>query len=133
MHDVRAIAVPFLKVVEVATVSTRVELDFFSGRPNFSWQLSPDEADELARRVAALSGAGNAAAKAVLGYRGLLISELGKRPLRSVRVRGGMVSVEESGNVRHYRDTEEIERWLLDKARSLGCGASVDEILKGLR
>ena len=113
--------------------STRVELDLFSGRANPSWQLSPDEAAELVRRLANLSVAGNAAAQDVLGYRGLLISGLGKRPVRSVRVRDGMVSVEASGDVRHYRDTENIERWLLEKTRAQGYGALVDEILKGLR
>ena len=82
---------------------------------------------------AGLSTAGHAAAGDVLGYRGLLISQIGEWPLRSARVRDGIVSMEESGATRHYRDTENIERWLLEKARAQGYGALVDEILKGFR
>jgi hypothetical protein len=56
---------------EPAAEPTRIELDVFSGRPNPSWELTRDQAAELARLHAALAPA-NAASVIpdALGYRG---------------------------------------------------------------
>jgi hypothetical protein len=111
---------------------TRVELDLFSGRPNPAWQLSADEAAAFSSRIAGLPAAEQMPARDALGYRGILVFTHGEGAPRSVKVRDGIVSVEQSGDVRSYRDTRQIERWLLETGRVHGHGAIVDEVLKGL-
>jgi hypothetical protein len=109
-----------------------VELDMFSGRPNPSWQLSADEATQLARRLTGLPAAAEPAEQPVLGYRGLVISttDAGDRGPDWTRVHGGIVSIGESRNARRYRDANGVEQWLLESARNHGLGALVEEILK---
>lgn len=101
----------------------KVELDVFSGRPNPSWTLSPEEADELARRLEDLRSLDQVPVEPGLGYRGFLLSS----PGREIRVYQGGVTVTEGGTTRRYADVSQIERWLTEQARQRGYGSFVSD------
>ena len=109
------------------SVNVLVTLDVFSGRPNPSWSLSPDEAQELTRRLQGLPPAHGPAPEGDLGYRGFhLAMQAPTLALPSeVTVGKGTVTVRGQGGTRHYIDAKGIELWLIDQARQQGHGALV--------
>ena len=101
-----------------------VTLDVFSGRPNPSWRLSPEEAEELVRKLEGLPASDRSPAADDLGYRGFVVTGL-QGPTGSpsqVHVLGGIVTVRSDQGARSYVDAAEIERWLGDQARRRGYG-----------
>ncbi len=109
----------------------RVELNIFSGRPNPSWELSEEEASELAKRLAGLTPTNQPHRVGGLGYRGFSISN----PTASagvpmhMNVFDGVIASLEGGNTRHYKDTNNVEHWLLEQARKQGHGEILDQTL----
>ncbi len=109
-----------------------VELDIFSGRPNPSWELSPGEISELARYMAGLTPASRPAVASDLGYRGFVISNLGKiagLPVK-IHVFNGVLTVTEKGSTNYYNDVNNIESWLIGKAKEHGYGDIISEAIK---
>ncbi len=85
---------------------------------------------ELAARLKDLPETDRPAPEGGLGYRGFVISSSGRGPLPPhLKVGGGIVVIREDGRLRLYRDTHQIERWLLEHARSRGYGAILESIL----
>ena len=102
----------------------RVELNVFSGRPNPSWALAPEEAGQLFERVRSLTPGGEAAAPR-LGYQGFTVYRMeGGSPAPWLEVGAGTVRVTEGGRPGLYRDTG-IEEWLREQAAGRGFGALV--------
>ena len=108
----------------------RAELQVFSGRPNPAWELTPAEVDELASRFRRLTVTTSAPSEPALGYRGVAVENPGGAADLPARIQacGGVVSAPRPGGRFALDDTEGIERWLLDLARSRGHGPLVDEI-----
>jgi hypothetical protein len=65
----------------------QVILDVFSGRPNPSWELTSQEASELARRLIGLVPANRTLTEGGLGYRGLIVANPDKVASLPVQVR----------------------------------------------
>jgi hypothetical protein len=107
--------------------AVRVELMVFSGRPNPDFELTPDQAEELARRVAALPRGGVRPSPPGLGYQGFHITSdrAGEWPAQ-VTVFGGVCTLEDGGDSRE--DTGDVEGWLLDLARRHGHGDLLDAL-----
>ncbi|SNS26709.1 hypothetical protein SAMN04488107_1967 [Geodermatophilus saharensis] len=106
----------------------RVDLLVYSGRPNPTFDLTPAEAEELARRLDRLPPGPQPGDAPGLGYGGLVVSfaPAAGRP-RSVTVRAG-VKVETAGAVTGRTDTEDVEGWLLGLARRRGHAALLDAL-----
>lgn len=109
----------------------RVELDIFSGRPNPSWELTNEEASHLATRLAGLPTAAPEFAPPALGYRGLVIfNPEGISGLPSqFRIYKGNMTIDDPES-KYYRDSNEIERWLLELGRAHGYGPVIDQTMK---
>jgi hypothetical protein len=107
----------------------RVEIDAFSGRPNPSWELSPDEAAELARRLADLPNANAPAPAPGLGYRGFVITNPeGSHGLPDLlRIHDGAVAIVQGASTQHYHDVHGVESWLAAQARAHGYGDLVTD------
>jgi hypothetical protein len=105
----------------------RVELMVFSGRPNPSFQLTEDQAEEFARRVAALPRAAVRPTPPGLGYQGFRVTSdrAGEWPARWT-VLNGVCSAEDGGDSRE--DTGGVEGWLLELARRHSHGDLLDAL-----
>ena len=106
----------------------QVTLDVFSGRPNPSWILSADEAQELARRLHGLPSAVQLPREGDLGYRGFRIVTTPQRSKLPTEIAVGqnLVTVRDDSGTRHYTDANGIELWLLEQARRRGFGSLVE-------
>jgi hypothetical protein len=92
-----------------------VELDIFSGVPNPTWTLTPVEAEELLRRLAALPPAPPGALSGHLGYRGVILTLTEGVETQLVRVQRGLGVISSRGTDSYRRDADRaLERWLLD-------------------
>jgi len=102
----------------------RVELDIFSGRPNPTWEMSPEEAAEFHKRLTTLIRTEKPSDPPGLGYRGFVVSNsdalAGTRA--EIRVCQGVLTIKENGSYGYYKDLNEIEKWLLQQARGRGYG-----------
>ncbi len=94
-----------------------VEVELYSGRPNPRFVLSPADAAEFRRRLAALSLARNAEGpRDTLGYRGLRVTGP-DAPGVEVTISAGGVEVSDSGGKRRLTDPgRRLERWLVKAA-----------------
>lgn len=95
-----------------------VELDLFSGRPNPSWSLPPDQTEALRHMLDGLPDAAGPLPALFdgLGYRGFRVSDPGRKAVYFVR--GGIILVEERGARSAKADTlRQLERALLETAR----------------
>lgn len=108
---------------EVAT-PMKVELDAFSGHPNPSWDLSPEETAELAGRLADLPSCPQGPPEPGLGYRGFVLSS----EIRKIRVYRGVLAVAEGKDTRYYADANRIELWLAEQAKRRGFGDLVTDV-----
>ncbi len=109
-----------------------VELDIFSGRPNPSWELSSEEVSELVRYMDGLIPVSQPAVASILGYRGFVISNIGKitgLPVK-IHVFNGILTVTENGSTNYYKDVNNVENWLIGKAKEHGYGDIINEIIK---
>ena len=106
-----------------------VELDIFSGRPNPSWELSSGEVSELARKMTGLIPASKPATANNLGYRGFIVSNPDKIAGLPVKfhVFNGVLTVTEKGSTSYYNDVNDIENWLIGKAKEHGYGDVISE------
>jgi hypothetical protein len=109
-----------------------VELDIFSGRPNPSWELSSGEVSELLRYMAGLTPASKSAIASDLGYRGFFISNPGKIEGLPVKIHifNGVLAVNEKGSTNYYNDVNDIENWLMERAKERGYGDIISEAVK---
>ena len=98
-----------------------MELDAFSGRPNPTWLLSPEEAAEVVERLRGLPRTTDSLPPAVLGYRGFALTGPagGAFPGR-VYVGSGLVAMGDRERPEMYRDTARLEELLLEMARARG-------------
>jgi hypothetical protein len=109
----------------------RVILEVFSGRPDPSWELTFQEASELARRLHGLTPTTPVPAEGQLGYRGMSLVNTDKvagLPAQ-ISVFKGIISLSENGVTTYRNDTAGIENWLLGLARQQGYGATLDQLL----
>jgi len=109
----------------------QVILDVFSGRPNPSWELTSQEASELARRLIGLVPANRKLPEGGLGYRGLTLANPHKMagvPVE-VRVFQGIIGMWKHGHLTSYSDRNNVEDWLLELARQRGHGDLLDQLL----
>lgn len=96
-----------------------VEADLYSGRPNPSWPLAPEEASQLVRRVDGLAPAAPVEPPGRLGYRGLRFRlYAGDREIASGESFDGHLRFQDAAGPRHLADPgREVERWLLATGR----------------
>jgi len=96
----------------------RVELEVFSGRPNPAWELSEQEASELARLHALLGHSpSDRPLPEGLGYRGFRVAPF--QAHEQLIVWRDIVQVAQSGRASQWSDPDRsLERWLLDTARA---------------
>ena len=94
----------------VATVT----LDVFSGRPNPSWTLAPEQVRELQDRIKALSMplAGEPDVPD-LGYRGVTVTISGSETSAISVARGGITLTQGSSAARFQDAGRALERWLV--------------------
>ncbi len=105
--------------------------DVFSGRPNPSWELTPQQAQELAKRLTGLVPANRAPAQGGLGYRGFTIAnpdQMAGLPIQ-ISVSNGVIGLSENGRTTYYQDTNNVEDWLIKLARQQGHGAILDQLI----
>jgi hypothetical protein len=100
----------------------KVTLDIFSGRPNPSWPMRPEDEKELARRLAGLRRARQVPSGENLGYRGFVISnQPGESGMQTeVRVFEGVVTIKGNPGTSMFLDTNHLEKWLAEQAREQG-------------
>lgn len=97
-----------------------VMLDIFSGRPNPTWSLSPQDTRALAAMIAQLPAAPPHEFSGRLGYRGFVVTlpEAAGGSAR-VTVQDGLVRYESHGANRFLADSgRQVERWLIESAGS---------------
>lgn len=92
-----------------------VEVDLYSGRPNPSWSLTPEEVVQLVQRVDALAPADAVEPPGRLGYRGLRFRLYAQgREIASAESFDGHLRFQDPAGPRPLADPEgELERWLL--------------------
>ena len=106
----------------------RVVLDMFSGRPNPTFGLAPNEAAELAARARALSVPSVAPPGPQAGWRGFVVlgdGLPGSEPIL-LRVKEKVVEMQNGA----WQDSTGIEALLETSARRHGYGALLDEARK---
>lgn len=99
-----------------------VELDIFSGRPNPTWELSKEQADEFVSRLTNLPRCDRVPSIGGLGYRGFEIRNLEGRadlPTR-IRVLKGFIYLIDDDRPRCFEDEQGIEPWLIEQAEARG-------------
>jgi hypothetical protein len=108
--------------VEQETEPVQVELDIFSGRPNPTWELTPDQSRDLARLHGSLKPA--SAQKTLpdgLGYRGFHLRSFQK--FDETVVWTDVVQAQQRGESKQWADPgRTLEKFLLSTA-----GSQVDE------
>ena len=98
-----------------------VELLVYSGRPNPIFELTPEEVDELVRRLDGLPSGAPAPEAPGLGYRGMMVTLSGTGDgLDRVTMYGGAIRLETSDGIETRLDTTSVESWLLGLARQRG-------------
>jgi hypothetical protein len=118
-----------------------VTIDMYSGRPNPRIDLTDQELDELKRRLSAAQQAPSVDYRdpPQLGYRGFRIINPKQEPGLPYQARTfeGIVVVAASPpspnerqppRPRAYRDTGDLEKWLLDRAADRGLARDIVEM-----
>jgi hypothetical protein len=92
-----------------------VEVDLFSGRPNPTWSLTPEEVAHLVGSVDELAPAAAREAPGWLGYRGLRFRLFSQgREIASAESFDEHLSRLDAAGIRHLADPgRKVERWLL--------------------
>jgi len=99
--------------------SVEVILDIFSGRRNPSWALTKPELDELRLRLKRLPSSARREPPQ-LGYRGVIITNNLKTPGIPERIMAydGVLALTNKGFIEYRADSNHVEKWILDKART---------------
>lgn len=93
----------------------RVELDIFSGRPNPTWELSPEQGRELRERIARLPRMADGTFPDPLGYRGINAVLPGSDGNESIRLFAGTVRHQTQDATLFLNDADrQVERWLAE-------------------
>ena len=108
-----------------------VEVDLFSGRPNPTWSLTPEEVAHLVEIVDELEPAAAQEAPGGLGYRGIRFRLFRQgREIASAESFDEHLSRQGAAGTRHLADPgRKIERWLL----GTGEGRIESEVYKACR
>jgi hypothetical protein len=99
----------------------RVQIDMFSGRPNPSWDITSQEADQVRLLFRQLPERTAGARPERLGYRGLIVNGDGVRDLGLTRILigGGVVIAEGFQGVRYLSDADRgLERQIFHTGRT---------------
>jgi len=109
-------------VPTVTSQAMQVEVDIFSGRPNPSWNVTCDEADEFLRLFRALPESSSKVAvnDDGLGYNGLIVTEPDNSldGYRQVSVAKGWVVARGDSQSRQFIDQgRKLEQWLLQTGK----------------
>ena len=110
--------------------------EVYSGRPNPAWRLSRGETGTLRQMLAALGQAGPAAAPPGLGYRGIVVENLGSvlPGCAQLRVYRGIVTGQCPEGVRSLADTNRaVERFLAETGLKEADASAMLEYFKPLR
>jgi hypothetical protein len=96
-----------------------VEVDLYSGRPNPSWPLTPEEVAQLAERAGGLAPAAPMEPPGRLGFRGLRFRLYAQgREIASGESFDGHLRLQDAAGPRHLADPGRgLERWLLETGR----------------
>jgi len=111
----------------------RVELDAYSGQPNPSWDLTPQQAEDLVQRLQALpEERGGGSVRDGLGYRGFIVT--GGADLSGfdeMVVSNGVVLGRRAGKTQKLADSgRELEKWLLHTGKGRVANDLYDDIAK---
>ena len=93
-----------------------VEVDLYSGRPNPSWSLTPEEVAHLVKRIDGLAPADEVEPPGRLGFRGLRFRLYAHgREIASGESFDEHLRFQDPAGPRHLADPgREVERWLLE-------------------
>ena len=108
-----------------------VRLLIYSGRPDPEWTLGVDRLEELLQRLKSVVGneKTNPPPQRGLGYGGFLVRNVAVGGRASeFRVFRGVISEGAGRRTNDWRDTQDVEQWLLDEARRQGHGDVLDAI-----
>jgi hypothetical protein len=99
----------------------QVELDVFSGVPNPTWRLTPEEISLLTLKIGGLTQTSQSVERPdTLGYRGfnVVISGAQTNIVQTIRAYHGVVEVADAQGVITYLDPQRtVELWLLASAK----------------
>lgn len=100
------------------SVRVEVELDIFSGNPNPTWILSPQEGVVFVQRLAALPPAPAKNLSTHLGYRGFIVQVAKGTEQSLVHIQNGTVQILVGDTNVYYSDrNRDLERWLLNSGK----------------
>ncbi len=95
-----------------------VELDIFSGNPNPTWLLSPQEGVLFLKKLATLPQAPPKALSTHLGYRGFIVQVAKGKEQSLVHIQNGIVQILVGDTKVYYSDqNRDLERWLLNSGK----------------
>lgn len=95
-----------------------VELDIFSGNPNPTWILAPEEGVLLLQRLTTLPQAPAKDLSTHLGYRGFVVQVVQGTDQRLVHIQNGTVQILVGDMKVNYSDrNRNLERWLLNSGK----------------
>lgn len=104
-----------------AGANMEVEVDVFSGRPNPYWNLTADEAKEFVELFQALPEyQGEGSLRDGLGYRGLIVTELGDpmKEYNEIVISYGIVLARGNEESKQFTDQDRrLEKWLFQTGR----------------
>ena len=113
----------------------RADLDLYSGRPNPTWDLTPDEVTQLQAQLDRLTEISEGEVRQDLGYRGIIVTATqgGSSALSKVVVSNRIVIVEQGGRTRKLADNDRaLERWLFQTSKGRIDAAVYDMVAKEL-
>jgi hypothetical protein len=102
----------------VMSARVEVELDIFSGNPNPTWILAPEEGVLFLQRLTALPPSPAKDLSTHLGYRGFVIQVVQGTEQRLVHIQNGTVQILVNNTKVNYSDrNRDLERWLLNSGK----------------
>lgn len=113
----------------------RAELDLYSGRPNPTWDLTPDQVTQLRAQLDRLAETSEGEVRQDLGYRGISVTapQGGSSVLTKVVVSNRIVIVEQGGRTRKLADKDRaLERWLFQTSKGQIDAAVYDMVAQEL-
>ncbi len=109
-----------------------IRLLIHSGRPDPEWAPGEDVVDKLDSLVQEVTAGQqvDGPPPPVLGYRGFLVQNLGKRASLpdSFTVFRGIFSAHRGAKTQHFQDTARIEQFLLEEARGRDLGETLEAL-----